>query len=210
MREYDTTLIVQPEISEDAREAMVLKLGEVLEKAGAIPLEVDDIGKRKLAYDIRKFQKGHYMSLFFLDDGGKAVPELERTLRFDESILRFLTVRKDEDIDDVDLRKARAVEAERIRKERAVERAEREAEERAAREAARVEEEKLHAQYEADAKKRAEAEAEAEAKAEAKGEEETDADSETLQTESATASSDEQSESAAPEAEETNASGDDA
>lgn len=204
MREYDTTLIVQPEISEDAREAMVLKLGEVLEKAGAIPLEVDDIGKRKLAYDIRKFQKGHYMSLFFLDDGGKAVPELERTLRFDESILRFLTVRKDEEIEDIDLRKARAVEAERIRKERAVERAEREAEERAAREAARVEEEKLHAQYEADAKKRAEAEAEAEAK----GEEETDADSETLQTESATASSDEQSESAAPE--ETNASGDDA
>jgi small subunit ribosomal protein S6 len=137
VREFDTTFIVQPEISEDGRETLLAKLRGVLERAGATPLEVDDMGKKKLAYEIRRFQKGHYLSFLYLDSG-KAVGELERALRLDESILRFLTVRRLDRIDDVEARKARAVDLEKIRKERAAERAVREAEERAAREAARA------------------------------------------------------------------------
>ena len=137
MREYDTTFIVQPEISEEAREAMIARFKGVLERAGAVPLEVEDMGKRKLAYEIKHFQKGHYLSLFYADTG-KAVAELERALRLDESILRFLTVRRSDDIGDLDARKARAVELEKVRHEKAAERAAREAEERAAREAARL------------------------------------------------------------------------
>lgn len=137
MREFDTTFIVQPEISEEGREALVLRLRGVLERAGARPLEVDDMGKKKLSYEIKKFQKGHYLSLFYLDSG-KAVAELERALRLDESILRFLTVRKADDVEDPDARQARSVDLEKTRKERAAERAVREAEERAAREAARA------------------------------------------------------------------------
>ncbi len=153
MHEYDTTFIVQPEITEEGREALIQRLGEQLQRSGATPLDVDDMGKKKLAYEIRDFQKGHYLSLFYLDDG-KAVAELERTMRLDESVLRFLTVRKEDEVIDVESRVARAVEAERIRKERAVERAQREAEERAAREAARLE-------AEAEAAQRAAAETEA-------------------------------------------------
>jgi small subunit ribosomal protein S6 len=137
VREFDTTFIVQPEISEEAREALILRLKGILERAGAIPLEVDDMGKRKLAYEIKRFQKGHYLSLFYVDSG-KAVSELERVLRIDESILRFLTVRRADQVDDLDARKAKAVELEKVRHERAAERAAREAEERAAREAARL------------------------------------------------------------------------
>jgi small subunit ribosomal protein S6 len=140
VREYDTTFIVQPEISEEAREALIARLKGVLERAGATPLEVDDMGKKKLAYDIKKFQKGHYLALMYLDTG-KAVGELERALRLDESILRFLTVRKEDAVDDVAARQARAVDLEKMRRERAVERAAREAEERAARDAARGTEE---------------------------------------------------------------------
>jgi small subunit ribosomal protein S6 len=92
------------------------------------------MGKKKLAFEIKRFQKGHYLSLLYLDSG-KAVAELERSLRLDESILRFLTVRKLDRVDDVEGRKARAVDLEKIRRERAAERAVREAEERAAREA---------------------------------------------------------------------------
>jgi small subunit ribosomal protein S6 len=137
VREFDTTLIVQPEISEEAREAMIARLKGVLERAGAVPLEVDDMGKRKLAYEIKRFQKGHYLSLFYADSG-KAVAELERALRLDESILRFLTVRRGDDVGDIDERKVKAVELEKLRHEKAAERAAREAEERAAREAARL------------------------------------------------------------------------
>lgn len=137
MREFDTTFIVQPEISEEGREALIAKLRGVLERAGAQPLEIDDMGKKKLAFEIRRFQKGHYLSLLYLD-AGKAVAELERALRLDESVLRFLTVRRLDRVDDIEARKARAVDLEKIRKERAAERAVREAEERAARETARA------------------------------------------------------------------------
>jgi small subunit ribosomal protein S6 len=135
MREYETSFIVQPEISEEGREALLQRLGGLLQRAGAVALEVDDQGKRKLAYEIRKFQKGHYLALFYLGGGG-AVSELERALRLDESVLRYLTTVRADAVDDVDARKARAVEAERLRKERAAERAAREAEERAARQEA--------------------------------------------------------------------------
>jgi small subunit ribosomal protein S6 len=149
MREYDTTFIVQPEITEEARETLIGRLRGVLERAGAVPLEVEDMGKRKLAYEIRRFQKGHYLSLFYADSG-KAVSELERALRLDESILRFLTVRQDDDVTDLEARKARAVDLEKLRHEKAAERAVREAEERVARETARLSEESEQREHDRD------------------------------------------------------------
>ena len=137
MREFDTTFIVQPEISEEGREALILKLRGVLERSGAVPLEVDDMGKKKLAFEIKKFQKGHYLSLFYLDKG-QSVAELERAMRIDESVLRWLTVRREDSVADIEAHKSRAVALERLRKEKAAERAVREAEERAQREAARL------------------------------------------------------------------------
>ena len=137
MREFDTTFIVQPEISEEGREALILKLRGVLERSGAVPLEVDDMGKKKLAFEIKKFQKGHYLAVCYLGSG-QAVAERARALRLDESVLRWLTVRREDSVTDIDARKARAVDLERLRKEKAAERAVREAEERAQREAARL------------------------------------------------------------------------
>jgi hypothetical protein len=92
----------------------------------------DDWGKRKLAYEIRKFQKGHYFQVNFLGDGS-FVPDLERMLRLDVDVLRFLTVMADENVKDVDARiaKARQHEAEQARRREERERLEAE---RAARE----------------------------------------------------------------------------
>jgi len=135
MREYETTFIVQPESSDEARAALCQKLDSTLEKHGAIRLLLDDVGKRKFAYEIRKFQKGHYCTLSYLD-GGAVVAELERTLRFEESVLRFLTVMVEEEVADIEARRAEAAEQEKIRQQRAAERAAREAEEERAREAA--------------------------------------------------------------------------
>jgi small subunit ribosomal protein S6 len=102
-----------------------------------VPLEVEDMSKKKLAFEIKKFQKGHYLSLFYLDKG-QSVAELERAMRIDESVLRWLTVRREDSVTDIEARKARAVDLERLRKEKAAERAVREAEERTQREAARL------------------------------------------------------------------------
>ena len=136
MREFETTFIVQPEISDEACTDLCGRLDTILEGKGARRVMLDDWGKRKLAYEIQRFQKGHYFVLYYLDDGA-VIPEVERTLRLEESVLRFLTVRAKDRVADVDARIAEGVEEERIQREKAEERAARDAEaERQAREAA--------------------------------------------------------------------------
>jgi small subunit ribosomal protein S6 len=130
MREYELTFIAQPELSDEGIQAIRERLEGILEKHGATRLFYEDAGRRRLAYEIRNFQKGQYVTLFYLDEG-KAVPELERALRLDDSVLRFLTVLANERVVDVEARKAEAIEIERIRAEKAAERAAREAEEAA-------------------------------------------------------------------------------
>ena len=138
MREYETTFIVQPEISDEGCQELLARLDGILEREGAIRLLHDDQGKRKLAYEIRKFQKGRYVTTYYLDQGAAVAP-LERTLRLEESVLRFLTVQVTDRVENIEQRKQTAAEEERIRAERARERAEREAEEeKARREAAKL------------------------------------------------------------------------
>jgi len=132
LREYETTFIVQPEISDEGSQAILAKLDGILETGGATRLMCEDHGKRKLAYEVRKFHKGHYYTLQFLDEG-QVVPEVERVLRLEESVLRFLTILENEDVEDVEARKASATEAEDEQTKRATERAQREAEEAASR-----------------------------------------------------------------------------
>jgi len=135
LREYETTFIVQPEISDEGCQELLARVDGILEREGAVRLLHDDQGKRKLAYEIRKFQKGRYVTTQYLDHG-KSVAPLERTLRLEESVLRFLTVQVTDRVEDVEQRKAVAAEEERIRAERAKERAAREAEEEKARQEA--------------------------------------------------------------------------
>jgi small subunit ribosomal protein S6 len=132
LREYETTIIVQPEISEEGTAAFFEKLDGILDKHECVRLLNENLGKRKLAYEIRKFHKGHYYILNYLSDG-KVVPELEWVLRLDESILRFMTIQVTEQVLDVEARKAEAREKELEQERKAAERATREAEEAAAR-----------------------------------------------------------------------------
>jgi len=132
LREYETTFIVQPEISDEGGQTILSKLDGILAAGDATRLMCEDHGKRKLAYEIRKFHKGHYYTLQFLNDG-KVVPDLERVLRLEESVLRFLTIMADDEVADVEARKAVAAEAEVEQTKRAAERAQREAEEAASR-----------------------------------------------------------------------------
>ncbi len=127
MREYETTFIIQPEIGEEGCRRLFDKVDETLEKAGARRLLHDDQGKRRLAYEIRKFQKGRFVTTYYLS-GGEAVAPLERMLRIDETVLRFLTVQKDDAVEDIEARVAEAAEEARRHARRAQEKAAREAE----------------------------------------------------------------------------------
>jgi small subunit ribosomal protein S6 len=132
VREYELTFVIQPEISDEGSQTILSKLDGILASSGAIRLLCDDLGKRKLAYEIRKFFKGHYYMLSFLD-GGKVVPDLERALRLEESVLRYLTILANDEVEDIEARKVECKEREADLKRRAAEKAAREADEAKAR-----------------------------------------------------------------------------
>ena len=132
MREYELIYIIQPDTASEREAELHAKVDEVVSRAGATHLLRDDWGKRKLAYEIRKFQKGHYFQVNLLGDGS-FVPDLERMLRLDGDVLRFLTVMADENVKDVDARIAKARQHEEEQARRREERERLEAE-RAARE----------------------------------------------------------------------------
>jgi small subunit ribosomal protein S6 len=137
LREYEFTFVVQPEISDEGVQAISQRFEGILAHHASEKLFYEDWGRRRLAYEIKNFQKGHYQVLHFLSDG-KVVPELERSARLDDSILRFLTVLANDDVVDVEARRTEGVALEEERKKRAAEKAVRDAEEaaRAAEEAA--------------------------------------------------------------------------
>jgi len=139
LREYEFTFVVQPEISDEGVQAISQRFEGILSNHKSEKLFYEDWGRRRLAYEIKNFQKGHYQVLHFLSDG-KVVPELERSARLDDSILRFLTVLANQDVVDVETRRKEGITFEEDRKKRAAEKAVRDAEEaaRAAEEAAQV------------------------------------------------------------------------
>ena len=132
MREFETTFIVQPEISDEGLAAIRARLDGILARHGSVRLMCDDLGRKRLAYEIRRFQKGHSLELLYLDQGPVG-PEIERALRLDDSVLRFLTVQVAPHVEDIEKRKAEAAALEEERARKAAERAAREAEEEAAR-----------------------------------------------------------------------------
>lgn len=153
MREYEFLYIIQPDATPESEQEIHSAIDGLIAREDGLFLFRDEWGKRKLAYEVRKFQKGHYFVLSFLGSG-KFIPELERLTRLNPDVLRFLTVLVEEDIVDVEARIARAkqdqLEQDRRREER--EKIEAEREERDRLEAERTEKERLQAAEEAPSK----------------------------------------------------------
>jgi small subunit ribosomal protein S6 len=100
--------IVRPDATEEDLDKLVTTLQGHATTAGAVVKNVEKMGKRRLAYEVRKFQEGQYV-LFILNADGKAVHELERRLRVAEQVIKFITVRTDEEQQRLDkVRKLRA------------------------------------------------------------------------------------------------------
>lgn len=91
MRKYETIFILQPDLAEDDVKLVTDKVQDVVASYKGDFHRLDDWGTRKLAYAIRKFSRGRYYYLRF-DGGAQLVAELERRLRLDEKVLRFLSV----------------------------------------------------------------------------------------------------------------------
>lgn len=99
LTEYETTVVIRPDIGGDAVEATLDKVRDVVKNRGGKLLAINHWGKKKLAYDIAKHARGVYVHTQFLG-GSKLVAELERNLRINDNVLRFLTIRIAQNVSD--------------------------------------------------------------------------------------------------------------
>jgi small subunit ribosomal protein S6 len=91
MRTYETIFIVHPDVAGDAYGAVVEKFKGVLTGQGATLLKVDEWGTRKLAYPIKKLQRGNFVLVAY-EAGPQVIAEFERRMRIDEAIIKYQTV----------------------------------------------------------------------------------------------------------------------
>lgn len=117
MRSYELMYILDPTLDEDASSALVGKIEELMSKQGVQLEKTEPWGKRRLAYPIDGHWDGNYVLSYF-DAPPGAISEMERRLRNTDGILRFLTVRLDEEQAKLARRKARREEKDKARKER--------------------------------------------------------------------------------------------
>lgn len=94
-RTYEVMFIVRPDMADEDVDKLVSTLESNAGTAGAKIEATERWGKRKLAYDVRKFSEGNYILMKLAADG-KAIHEVERRLRVAEPVIKFITVRTDE------------------------------------------------------------------------------------------------------------------
>jgi len=97
-REYETIYVLRPNTTNDQVAEVNTKVKTIIESMGGKVIKVDNWGKRRLAYEVAKERKGIYLYWLFLATPG-VVEEAERNLRMLDNVIRYLSVRVDENID---------------------------------------------------------------------------------------------------------------
>ena len=95
-RTYELMFIVRPDMADEDLEKLVSLLETTVTSAKGSVKSIDRMGKRRLAYMVRKFREGIYI-LMTIEGEGTVIHELERRLRVTEQVIKFLTVRVDEE-----------------------------------------------------------------------------------------------------------------
>ena len=95
-RTYELMFIVRPDMPEEEQDKLISTLESAITSSGGAMKNVERMGKRRLAYTVRRFFDGVYI-LLTVEGSGGLVHELERRLRVTEQVIKFLTVRVDEE-----------------------------------------------------------------------------------------------------------------
>lgn len=97
MRTYEVVFVAAPTLTNEELDAYITHVQSVVEGKNGKVVKVDNWGKKPLAYKIKKFRDGYYVVLTVEGDGA-VIAELERRFRVTDSVIRFLTVRIDEEM----------------------------------------------------------------------------------------------------------------
>lgn len=93
MNKYESVIIIGQDVTEEGIKALIAKFSELINNAGKVE-DVQEMGRRKLAYDIGKNTDGYYV-VFTFEAKPELIAELERNYRITDEIIKFITIRKD-------------------------------------------------------------------------------------------------------------------
>ena len=94
MNSYETLYIIKPDVEDEARAALIARFNEIITANGGEIENVDEWGKRKLAYAINYISEGYYVLVNFKAQSDLPA-ELERNFKISDNIMRYIVVRKD-------------------------------------------------------------------------------------------------------------------
>ena len=95
-RVYEVMYIIKSDTADDEVTRINESLQGVIEKEGGSVVKLENMGRRRLAYEIKRNTDGHYV-LFEIEGSGREIAELERRMRVNDAIIRYITVRVDEE-----------------------------------------------------------------------------------------------------------------
>jgi small subunit ribosomal protein S6 len=97
MRKYETIFISDPDLQDQTRKDLFDKVRNIIAKEGGILLDFDEWGNKKLAYEIKKKLRGHYVCATY-GGTGDLVKELERNFRLSDAVMKFMTILLSDDV----------------------------------------------------------------------------------------------------------------
>jgi small subunit ribosomal protein S6 len=89
---YETLFVTQPTLTDEETKAQIQKILDVVTAQNGEILAINDMGMRKLAYEVKKHKRGYYTVVYYKADG-EAIAEIERNLRINENMIKFLSVK---------------------------------------------------------------------------------------------------------------------
>ncbi|MDQ1333538.1 MAG: small subunit ribosomal protein [Thermodesulfobacteriota bacterium] len=92
MRYYETLYIINPDLADDAYQEVVAKMNALVQKEKGVVTRVEEWGKRTLAYEVKKFDKGSYVLLQYCGESG-IVEELKREMTLDDRVIKYQTIK---------------------------------------------------------------------------------------------------------------------
>ncbi|USG65781.1 30S ribosomal protein S6 [Brevibacillus ruminantium] len=92
MRQYEVMYVLRPDLEEEKVKANVARYSDVITSFGGEITKLQEMGKRRLAYEIQKFREGYYVLMNFKSNAD-AVAEADRLMKINDDIIRFLFVR---------------------------------------------------------------------------------------------------------------------
>lgn len=94
MNKYESVIIISPVVEEEGIKNLITKFSDLINTEGKVE-SVEEMGKRKLAYEVKKNKEGYYV-LFNFEAKPELISELERNYRITDEVIKFIVVRKED------------------------------------------------------------------------------------------------------------------